>query len=442
MKSPKSIVRNLAFRAIKWASKPFRDPLIASWFGGDDDDTGIVVNANTAMQVAAVSAAIRLLSETIASLPIILYKPVKDGKERAVNHPLYDLLHRKPNRFQTPYEFKSMISSHVLSRGAGYGEIISTGGSGVSEVIPRHPDRVIPFWAPDGKRAYKYQPLDGPSRIILQEEMFHIMFFSDDGLNGMDPITNHRRTIGLTIGAEKYGARFYKNDAKPGFALEHPGKLSDIARQNLKDSWMVRHQGVDNSHRPAILEEGMQLKELSMTGRNAQYIETRKFQVAEIARIFRVPPHMIGDLEKATFSNIEMQSLEFVIYCLTPWLVKWEQAITRDLLSDTDSKTLFAEFKVDALLRGDTKSRFTAYKDGRQWGWLNVDEIRAMENMNPLPDGKGNVYLSPLNMTPVENLRNQTPEEVRAMQLVMARTLFKNLPNDEATKIIKDIGES
>lgn len=427
----------LAYRAIKWGSKPFRDPVIASWFGSYDDDTGIQVDANTSMQISAVSAAVRLLAGTLGSLPLKVYKHSDAGKDQAVNHPLYDILHRRPNHFQTPYEFKEMIMGHCLLRGAFFGEIISTGGQGVAEIIPRHPDRVQPFWAPDGKKAFRYYPPDGAQRIILQDEMFHVMFFTTDGLSALDPITNHRRTLGLTIGAEKYGARFYKNDATPNFVFEFPGKLKDP--QQFKEAWNKAHQGVDKSHEHAILEHGMKIHELSITPENAQFLETRKFQIADIARIFLVPPHMIGDLEKATYSNIEQQSLNYVIYTMAPWLVKIEQAITRDLFSDTDSKTHFAEFIVDALLRGDIKSRYEAYYKGRMGGWLSVNAILGMENMNHIENG--DTHIVPLNMTLIENLRNQTPEEVRALQLILARTLFKDLPNAEAAQIIQEYGE-
>jgi len=429
-------VVSLASRAKKWGSKQLRDPLIASWWGLEDDDTGLSITAESSMQVAAVSAAVRLLAEVIASMPLMLYERTTVGKELADGHPLWDIIHRKPNNSQTPYEFKEMMMGHILLRGNAYGEIISSGGASVSQVIPRHPDRIRPFWTKDGQRAYEYYQPDGGTRIILASEMLHVMFFSMDGLMGLDPIAYHRRTIGLTMGAEKYGGRFYKNDARPAVMLMHPGQLTDDGRQNLKESWNKQFQGVGNAHRTAVLEEGMKVEQMSVTPENAQFLETRKFQVSDIARIFRVPPHMIGDLERATFSNIEQQSLEFVIYNLTPWLVKWEQAITRDLLSETDSLRFFAEFKVDALLRGDIRSRYAAYAVARQWGWLSVNEIRKFENLNPIENG--DIYLQPMNMVPAEQMRELSPKEAKATRLLAMRSMFEQLPREQVMEIFQE----
>lgn len=407
----------LAYRAVKWGSKPPRDPLIASWFGIEDNDTGIVVTEHTAMQLSAVWSAVRLLSKAVAMLPLMVYKRLpKQGKERATNHSLYDILHTQPNNYQTPLEFKELMQANLLLRGNGYAEIVPSGGKAVAELIPRHPDRIRPFWAPDGRRAYDYQPLDGPARVILQDEMFHLVGFSFDGLKGIGPIEYNRRTIGVPMAAEKYGARFFKNDGHPGVILEHPGKLSEDARQNLREEWEERHMGVSKSHRPTILQEGMELKELTVKPEDAQFLQTRKFGVTDIARIFEVPPHMIADLEKATFSNIVEMSLEFVIYSLGPWLVRWEEAVKRDLLTSNDKKTYFAEFLVDALLRGNIKDRYAAYSTARQWGWMSVNDIRSRENMNPV-DG-GDTYLVPLNMVPAK--QNRTMWENNSSELLQA----------------------
>jgi HK97 family phage portal protein len=434
-KKPGTFFQRLAMRAMKLTGANPRDPVIAQWFGIVDNDTGLVVDAATSMQVTAVSAAVRFLAQSVAMLPLILYRRENDGKIRDTKSNVAKVLHNQPNRFQTPYEFKEMMMAHVLLRGNGYAEILSTGGRGVDELMPLHPDRVTPFWTDDGRRAYKYQPARGPSRVILDSEMFHLMFFSMDGLSGIDPISNHRRTIGLTIGAEKYGAKFYKNDATPPVALEYPGALSPEARQNVTESWSARHQGVNRSHKVAILEEGMKLHELSVTPENAQFLETRKFQVHDIARIFLIQPHLIGAMENATFSNIEQQSLEFVIYTLTPWLTKFEQAVSRDLLNEREQQTMFAEFLVDALLRGDIAARYSAYSIGRQWGWLNANEIRGFENMNTIPSG--GQYIVPMNMTPTTSMRDLTPEELASVQAVAMRAMLSTMPRNDAIENIR-----
>ena len=424
-------------RATKLASHLMGDPALVKMFGYEDDDTGLTITADTSMQIAAVSAAVRLLSETLAMLPIKLYERLEKGKRPANDHPLWDVIHRRPNSFQTAYEFKEMAMAHLCLRGNFYGEILSTGGRGVDQIIPRNPDRVFPFWVRDGVKAYRYYPAAGPMRVILDEEMMHLMFFqTSDGLAGMDPITNHRRTLGLTIGAEKYGARFYKNDARPNFVFEYPGKLGDEGEQNINESWDKRHKGVGNAHKHAVLEEGLKIHELSITPENAQFLESRKFQVTDIARIFRVQPHMIGDLEKATFSNIEMQSLEFIMYTVGPWLSKWEQAISRTLLSQEDQQRYYAEFVLDALLRGDIKSRYWAYGTGRQWGWLSANDILEMENRNPIEGG--DVYLQPMNMVNTVMMNDLSKEESASLRMLAIRSALQNQPRAEVMKIIQE----
>ena len=434
-KNRQNFFKNVAARAIKWASQQ-AGAENWSWLYGQDDDTGLQVNAETAMQLAAVSSAVRLLAETVGTLPLFIYRRESNGnKVRETNTDVSHVIHNRPNKWQTPFEFKTMLTAHACLRGNGYARIISSPGRGVDQLIPLNPDRVTPFWRRDGTRAYRYQPLTGPEEIILQSEMFHIMFFSLDGLVGIDPISYHRRTLGMTIGAEKYGARFYKNDATPPMALVFPGKMKDTARQNVKESWNAEHQSVNRSHKAAILEDGMDVKMLNLTPENAQFLATRKYQVADIARIFRVQPHLIGDLENATFSNIQEQGLEFVNYTMMPWFVKWEQAISRDLLDEDQQRTMFAEFLVDALLRGDIGARYSAYATGRQWGWLNVNQIRQFENMNGIGD-QGDQYLIPLNMIPATDMREMKPEEITAIRALAMKSMLETL--DAQPQKLKD----
>jgi len=387
-------------------------------FSYSDDDTGIVVNEQTAMSLSAVYRAVKLLSDSVAMLPLITYKRVKVngklGKEKDVDNPIYFTLKEQPNQWQTPFEFKRLMQVWILLKGNGYAEII-TDNAGITHLIPREPDYIQPFMAPDGKRAYRYQPPEGGSRIILQSEMYHVMNLSTtDGIEGVGVIENHRRTLGMSIGAEKHGARLYKNGARPGGVLEHPGKLGDQAHKSLKDSWGSQHQGVDNSQKVAILEEGMIFKPISMTPEDVQYIETRKFQVTDIARLFGVPSHMLNDLERATFSNIEHQSLEFVRVSLMPWLTLWEQATNRDLFSIKQRRVdgNFVQFTVEALLRGDLEARSNYYATARNWGWLSVNEIRELENLNAIEGGEE--YLQPLNMIGIgEEPEDETVRKAR-----------------------------
>lgn len=375
-----------------------RDPGLARMFGlfTGSTDSGVAINADNAPEVMAVMACVRVIAETMGCLPLVLYKRLEsDDKVKATEHPLYNLLRYQPNQWQTWSEFIEMMTAHVLLRGNAYAEIYTNGAGQITELIPRHPDRMMTYMVKN-QRAFRHQPENGPARTLLQGEVFYVPGLSFDGVRGIDPIAYARNAIGLARVTEMYGSRFFANDARPSVILKHPGQLSPAARDNLRTSWEERHKSAARSHKPAILEEGLDVKEIGVDPEHAQFLETRKFQKDEIAGIFRVPPHMIGNLDKATFSNIEHQSRGFVDYTMLPWFTRFEQAIRRDLLTEAEKKNYFAEFLPDALLRGDTKSRYDAYAVGRNWGWLSVNDIRRRENMNLVEDG--DVYLQPLNM--------------------------------------------
>jgi len=372
---------------------PFYKSLWEDLYG--DDDTGVSVTPDSALTLSAWYSGVTLLSKAIAILPFIVYKRLgNEGKERAPNHNLYDILHEKPNRFQTPKEFKEMQQLCVLQRGNAYGEVISTGGRGVSEVLPLNPDQVIPFWAKDGKRAYEYTEKSGGKRYILQNEMWHIMGPSLDGLKGLNPIEYHRRTLGKSIAADKYQARFFKNDATPGIVLEAPPTMGVEAGTNLLNAWDRRHAG--DPHRTGIVYEGVKVHELGLNHEDAQYLQLLKHGVADVARILHIPLHMLAELDRATFSNIEHQGLEFITYSLMYWLVTWEESAKRDLFTPQSRRTHFAEFLVDALLRADMKTRYEAYSSAVGGPWMSINQPRALENMNPVEGG--DKILQPMNM--------------------------------------------
>lgn len=381
------------------ASAHPRDPVIAEWWGGSSNvASGQVVTADTAMRVAAVFACVRVISESLAQLPLILYRQLTDGKERAKDHPLYRILHTKPNRWQTPYEFKRMLTGHAVLRGNGYARIAHTNGTAVSELIPLHPDRVRPYWS-NGAPAYEYTPPNGPTQIFLQSEMFHLRGYSDDGLMGLNPITLHREAVGLALATEDHGARLFSNGVRPSGILKMAGHLKDEeTRKRFKQSFREAYAGSAKSGETLLLEDGLEWSQVGMTSEDAQFLETRQFQKSEIASIFRVPPHMIGDLTRATNNNIEHQSLEFLTHTLGPWITCFEQAVTRDLIPQSEQEDLVAEFIADAMLRGDIQTRYKAYASGRQWGFLSANDIRRKENMNPIEDG--DEYLTPVNMLP------------------------------------------
>lgn len=367
-----------------------------SFFFGSTS-SGKAVNERTAMQTTAVYACIRILAETIASLPLHIYKYTASGKEKAVSHQLYYLLHDEPNPEMTSFVFRETLMSHLLLWGNAYAQIIRDGRGKVLTLYPLLPDRMTVDRISSGQLYYEYRK-DTGYVILRPEEVLHIPGLGFDGLIGYSPIAMAKNAIGMAIATEEYGAKFFANGASPGGVLEHPGVVKDPAR--IRESWNAVYQGSGNAHRVAVLEEGMKFQPIGIPPEQAQFLETRKFQINEIARIFRIPPHMIGDLEKSSFSNIEQQSLEFVKYTLDPWVVRWEQAMQRALFSPGEKKDYFIKFNVDGLLRGDYQSRMNGYAVGRQNGWMSSNDIRELENLNRIPEELGgDLYLINGNMT-------------------------------------------
>ena len=367
-----------------------------SFFFGTSS-SGKAVNERTALQTTAVYACVRILAETIAALPLHTYQHTPGGKEKAAEHPLYYLLHSEPNPEMTSFVFRETLMGHLLLWGNAYAQIIRDGRGRVVGLYPLLPNKMIVNRNDQGQLYYQYEK-DGFLYILNRHEVLHIPGLGFDGLIGYSPIAMAKNAIGMAIATEEYGAKFFANGANPGGVLEHPGVVKDPAR--IRESWNAVYQGSGNAHRVAVLEEGMKFQSIGIPPEQAQFLETRKFQINEIARIFRIPPHMIGDLEKSSFSNIEQQSLEFVMYTLDPWVVRWEQAIQRALFSENEKRQFFMKFNVDGLLRGDYESRMNGYAVGRQNGWLSSNDIRELENLNRIPeDAGGDLYLINGNMT-------------------------------------------
>lgn len=372
--------------------------------------SGKNVNEMTALQTTAVYACVRILAEAIASLPIHVYKHTDEGKEQDVNHQLYYLLHDEPNPDMTSFVFRETLMSHLLIWGNAYAQIIRDGRGQVLALYPLLPDRMTVKRDDKGELYYVYQRSeeDNPNfkdkgNIILKKsEVLHVPGLGFDGLIGYSPIAMAKNAVGMTLATEEYGASFFANGANPGGVLEHPGILKDPSK--VRESWDQVYQGTNNGHKVAVLEEGMSYKTIGIPPNEAQFLETRKFQINEIARLYRIPPHMVGDLEKSSFSNIEQQSLEFVKYTLDPWVVRFEQAFQKALLLPDEKKTYFIKFNVDSLLRGDYQSRMNGYAIGRQNGWLSTNDIRRLEDMNPLSKEEGgDLYLVNGNMTKLED---------------------------------------
>jgi HK97 family phage portal protein len=360
-------------------------------FGGTS--AGKTVNERTAMQCTAVYACVRILAETIAGLPLHVYRYKMDGsKERIPQHPLYRLLHDAPNTEMTAFVFRETLMSHLLLWGNAYAQIIRNGRGQPVALYPLLPSKMDVSRAKSGELLYTYyRDMDENGKsgqvILHREDVLHIPGLGFDGLVGYSPIGMAKNAVGMAIATEEYGAAFFKNGANPGGVLEHPGVIKDIGR--VKENWNATYGGSWNAHRVAVLEEGMAYKTIGIPPEQAQFLETRKFQINEIARIFRVPPHMVGDLEKSSFSNIEQQSLEFVKYTVDPWVIRWEQALMQALLLPAEKESLFIKFNLDGLLRGDYQSRMQGYSIGIQNGFYSVNDVRQLEDMNLLSEAEG-----------------------------------------------------
>lgn len=355
-----------------------------SLFGFSGTKSGANVTALTSLQVSAVYSCVGLISDSIAMMPLnLLQAGQKNSKTKAVNHSLYKVLSRRPNKWQTHFDWVRMMISHVLLRGNAYSQIVRGSRGQVTELIPLHPDRVTPFWAPDGTKAFYVVPLTGSPYTLFQDECHHIMNMSDDGLVGLSPVRLHAESIGLAMTTEEHAARLFSNGAQLGGLLKHPKRLSDDAYDRLRKSWAERYQGVANANKPAILEEGMTYEKLGMTSDEAQFLESRKFQRGEIASIFRVPPHMIGDTEKSSSwgAGIEVQGIGFVIYTLGTWIKCSEEALERDLLLSTEEDTYSIKYNPAALMRGDSGTRSKFYVDMVNNGLMLAEEARALEDL-------------------------------------------------------------
>ena len=372
--------------------------------------SGKAVTERSAMQMTAVYSCVRILSEAVAGLPLHLYKYTDSGgKAMALDHSLYRLLHDEPNPEMSSFVFRETLMTHLLLWGNAYAQIIRNGKNEIVALYPLMPNKMSVDRDENGRLYYTYYR--GSDEAIKNKEfavtlqpsdVLHIPGLGFDGLVGYSPIAMAKNAIGMAIACEEYGAKFFANGAAPGGVLEHPGTIKDP--QRVRESWQSTFGGSGNANKIAVLEEGMKYTPIGISPEQAQFLETRKFQINEIARIFRVPPHMVGDLEKSSFSNIEQQSLEFVKYTLDPWVIRWEQSIQRSLLSRDEKAVYFVKFNLEGLLRGDYQSRMNGYAIGRQNGWMSANDIRELENLDRIPaeDG-GDLYLINGNMLPLKN---------------------------------------
>ena len=380
----------------------------AFYMGGTT--AGKTVTERSAMQMTAVYSCVRILAEAVAGLPLHLYKYTDGGgKEKALDHPLYRLLHDEPNPEMSSFVFRETLMTHLLLWGNAYAQVIRNGKGEVIALYPLMPNKMSVDRDENGRLYYTYYRGSDEGiknkdfAVTLQpSDVLHIPGLGFDGLVGYSPIAMAKNAIGMAIACEEYGAKFFANGAAPGGVLEHPGTIKDP--QRVRESWQSTFGGSGNANKIAVLEEGMKYTPIGISPEQAQFLETRKFQINEIARIFRVPPHMVGDLEKSSFSNIEQQSLEFVKYTLDPWVIRWEQSIQRALLSQGEKAEYFVKFNLEGLLRGDYQSRMNGYAIGRQNGWMSANDIRELENLDRIPaEEGGDLYLINGNMLPLKD---------------------------------------
>ena len=411
-------------RAIAVSGTHPRDPVLAEMLGGGGNtSSGVNVTPTSAMQLSAVYACLRILSSSSACLPLELYRRMSPaGREKATELSLYRKLHTQPNKIQSSFEWREQKALHLLLRGNAYNFKQYNNSGEIENIIPFMPDRVRVFRAPDNSLGYEHTDDWGQPHIYLQDEIMHFRGMSLDGITGLDPIQYHKETFGLSLAADEFGGRYFGNGTVVDGVLQmDEGSLSEPAYERLKKDWKDRRQGLSNAHKPLILEEGLKWNALTVEPEKAQFLETRGYQRTDIAMIFGVPPHMIGDTAKVTSfgSGIESQSIGFLVYSLMPWLVRSEQTMNRDLLDEARYRNLYTKHNVSALLRGDSKSRGEFYKTLFNLSAINANEIREYEEMNPY-DG-GDTYYAPLNMgdatklselvSDEEPLKSDTPNE-------------------------------
>lgn len=382
---------------------------------GNATYAGPSVTEDNAMRSSAVYACIRIISESIATLPLVLYKQQGRNKNRATTHPLYPILHDQANPVMTAFEWRELMIAHALLRGNAWSQIEYDQFGNVVELWPLNPAMMEGYEWRGNQLYWMYRNPDNQIQALNDQIIHHIKGLGN-GYMGASPIAQAaKQAVGLSLAAEEYGARYYSNGARPGLILKHPGVLKDAAAARLKAQFANEHQGLSNAHKTKVLEEGMDVVQIGIPNNEAQFLETRKFQVTEIARIYRVPPHMLADLDRATFSNIEQQSINFVMYTLMPWLVRHEQAIRRDLIKPEERRNYFIKYNVEGMLRGDSLSRYQSYQVAINNTILTPNEIRELEDRNPIEGG--DKLFVPLNMMEL----GATPPPVAAQGSQQAR---------------------
>ena len=413
--------------------------LKAALAGGSESWSGETVTVEGALAVTAVLAGFTILTEDIASLPLKLYRRLKPrGREAAYDRIEYSLLHDSPNEEMTALVYRRLLVGHLLGWGNAYSQIITDARGIVRELWPLRPDRMEVFRDKNGERKYLYTLPDNTKRAFRWWEIWHIPAFDFDGVKGYSRIALARNAIGLSMSAERYGSRVFKHDARPSVAIKHPGNLRDKGVvDRLREDWMEVYGGANNAGKPLILEEGMDLKEIGFPPQDAQFLQTRQFQVDEIARMFRIPPHMLGNVTSSTSwgSGIEQQEQGYLNHTLRPWLVMIEQQANKDLLLADARRTYYFEHVADAILRTDISARMSAYATAITNGIMTRNEVRERESLNPI-DGADDL-LVPLNMGTVGDQKTEPVPHADPASTDDAAPRWKPLLDDALRRMLK-----
>lgn len=373
---------------------------------------GVAIGHDSAMSISAVYACVRVISETIASLPLKVYERSDDGSRKPVTqHPVADLI-RKPNPYQTTFEFFETVVALLNLRGNNFAGKTKSRDGIVTELLPLDPSAMTLEVGRDGRLRYRYAPSDGSPRDYDADQIWHAKGLSTDGLLGLSPITLCREALGLAAAAEAHGSAFFRDGARGPGIVKIPGRLKEDTYKRVSESLRAAMTG-ENRFKLPVFEDGLEWVSIGISNEDSQFLETRQFQVEEIARIFRVPCVLIGHPDKtATYASAEQFFLSFVTHCVRPWCERLEQSFNRHIIPEIDQGRIFVEFSVDGLLRGDIQTRYNAYAQGRQWGFLCADDIRKLENLDPLPDGRGRIYLQPANMVEAGTQPAGPPKEM------------------------------
>lgn len=421
-------IKGFISRALSLSGGNLKDPRLNELFGGASTDSGVSVTPDTALTYSAVYAAVRCIAESVSSLPLNYYERLPaGGKAHAKANPLHYLLHDEPNPEMTSLQWREASMAHLLLHGNSYTEIVRDLEGNAVELWPIDPTMVSPRRTDSGELYYE---LNRGKSFITAGNMLHIPGLSFDGISGVSPITLARQSLGLSMAIEQFGAGYFGRGARPGGVLTFPGQLSPEARQNLRRSFEELHAGGANSHRVALLEAGLKWEAIGVPPDDSQFLQSREFQIIEVARWFNLPPNKLKDLSKTSYNSLEQMEISFVVDTLRPWLVRWEQQLNRKIIRPKDRGSYFFEFNVDGMLRGDQASRYQSYSVARNWGWLSVNEIREKENLNPISEG-GDVYMQPLNMQSLGTAPTAAPASDPS--LMATPPTPPTLPNPPAT---------